>query len=121
MSLSGQQLHNFIRGLDSKHNTIEKRLCIHTQVIEILVNYLIQGSPGAWTRISFIEEPKDNESWQEIRLYGSQLFNEAVPTGRAVYFEGSDRTGIQWDGGLLIPGQDGTWVPNIIVKHYIVN
>jgi len=109
---------DIIRGLDSKHNTMEKILCIHTHVIEILVNYLIQGSPGAWTRISFIEEPKDNESWQEIRLYGSQLFNEAVPTGRAVYFEGSDRTGIQWDGGLLIPGQDGTWViPQILLLN----
>ena len=85
-TLTGQQLHNFIRGLDS--------------------------SPGAWTCIS-LEEPKEGEtsSWQEIRLYGAQLHKDSsLPSGRTVYFQGNDKTGIQTDNGLLIPGQDGKWV-----------
>lgn len=83
-TLSGQQLHNFIRGLDS--------------------------SPGAWTCIS-LEEPNESTTWQEIRLYGSQLFKEAsVPSGRPIYFQGGEKAGIQWDNGFLIPGQDGKWV-----------
>ena len=89
-TLSGQQLHNFIRGLDS--------------------------SPGAWTCIS-LEEPNESTAWQEIRLYGSQLFKEAsVPSGRPIYFQGNNKAGIQWDNGLLIPGQDGNWVKIILVN-----
>lgn len=88
--LSGQQLHNFIRGLDS--------------------------SPGAWTCVS-LEEPTESTAWQEIRLYGSQLFKDSsIPTGRSVYFQGNDKPGIQWENGLLIPGQDGKWVMRIIVN-----
>lgn len=84
--MTGKQLHNFIRGLDS--------------------------SPGAWTSIT-LENPKEKEpsSWQEIRLYGAQLFKEsALPEGRPIFFQGSDKAGIQSDNGLLIPGQDGSWV-----------
>ena len=92
--LSAQQLHNFIRGLDS--------------------------SPGAWTCIT-LEDPKENESatWQEVRLYGSQLFNAAVPNGRPVYLQGSELQGIQWENGILLPGQDGKcvnfdYIPRVI-------
>jgi len=98
-----------------------KRRNIHLVTnINSQTSFNFQGSPGAWTKISF-EEPKENGSWQEIRLYGSQLFKDTVPAGRTVYFEGSGRTGIQWDGGLLIPGQDGTWVNKlkINVNHRI--
>ena len=87
-TLTGRQLHNFIRGLDS--------------------------SPGAWTLAS-LEDPSgssaESVSWQEIRLYGSQVFKSAeLPSGRPVYFQGSAKPGIQWDNGLLLPGQDGQWV-----------
>ena len=91
-TLSGQQLHNFIRGLDS--------------------------SPGAWTCIS-LEEPNESTTWQEIRLYGSQLFKEAsVPSGQPIYFQGGEKAGIQWDNGFLIPGQDGKWVRIIVLMNY---
>lgn len=83
---SGKQLHNFIRGLDS--------------------------SPAAWTSVT-LENPKETEnvSWQEVRLYGAQLYKDPnVPSGRPVYFEGYEKEGIQWDNGILIPGQDGQWV-----------
>lgn len=84
--MTAQRLHNFIRGLDS--------------------------SPGAWTVVS-LQEPKDNEAdnWQEIRLYGSQLYKGAsIPSGQIVYLKDNQNTGILWDNGLLLPGQDGHWV-----------
>lgn len=83
---SAKQLHDFIRGLDS--------------------------SPAAWANIS-LENPKENEgaTWQEVRLYGSQIVKDSnVPSGRPVYFGGNDKAGIQWDNGILVPGQDGQWV-----------
>jgi len=85
-SASGEQLHNFIRGLDS--------------------------SPGAWTSVSLVD-PAGSESveWQEIRLYGAQRFkSDAIPSGRAVFFEGCERSGVITDQGMLIPGSDGKWV-----------
>lgn len=81
---SGLQLHNFIRGLDS--------------------------SPGAWTYVS-LDEPSESTVWQEIRLYGSQLFKDpALPSGRPIFFKDNDKPGLQWDNGILIQGQDGNWV-----------
>jgi len=83
---SAERLHNFIRGLDS--------------------------SPGAWTSVS-LEDPAGSESvaWQEIRLYGAQRFkSDVIPSGRAVYFEGCERSGVITDQGMLIPGNDGKWV-----------
>lgn len=85
---SAERLHNFIRGLDS--------------------------SPGAWTSVS-LEDPAGSESvaWQEIRLYGAQRFkSDVIPSGRAVYFEGCERSGVITDQGMLIPGNDGKWVRN---------
>jgi len=84
---TGDDLHNFIRGLDS--------------------------SPGAWTSVS-LENPeigKESVQWQEIRLYGSQKLKSAeVPQGRAVYFQGCQRVGVITDAGMLIPGNDNKYV-----------
>ena len=91
-SASGEQLHNFIRGLDS--------------------------SPGAWTSVSLVD-PAGSESveWQEIRLYGAQRFkSDAIPSGRAVFFEGCERSGVITDQGMLIPGSDGKWVTIIKIN-----
>nr|CAG4638677.1 EOG090X0BM2 [Cyclestheria hislopi] len=85
-NLSAQQLHDFIRALDS--------------------------SPGAWTVVS-LEDPNGNDSnsWKEIRLYGSRLHKSGdVPSGKAVYIQGCGKTGILHENGLLLPGADGGWV-----------
>lgn len=58
----------------------------------------VDSTPGAWTIIND----------QEVRLYGSTLWNSEKPQGDAVNVDG--RPGIIHDEGLLIVAADGKFV-----------
>ncbi|XP_013783953.1 cytosolic 10-formyltetrahydrofolate dehydrogenase-like [Limulus polyphemus] len=68
--LTGEQLHNFIRGMDK--------------------------IPGAWTYID----------GTFVRLYGSRMWTEPVPSGKRVSIEGMSQPAIVHQDGLLLYGND---------------
>ena len=93
LNMSGQDIHNFIRGNDKV--------------------------PGAWININgevcveglLIPFPVSVELdviFQQVTLYGSRLWDRTVPPrGTQVALDNCDRKATVWHEGLYIPGSDG--------------
>nr|WIM01509.1 cytosolic 10-formyltetrahydrofolate dehydrogenase [Limnephilus lunatus] len=85
-SKSGEDLHNFIRGMDSAPGACS----------------FIRPDPDSLTL-----EPSDEPKLQEVRLYGSRVWREDPVGGEPLYFVGLKKPAIVHEGGLLITANDG--------------